>query len=164
MIRKKAMLMCLLVSAGLAQSQLILVENLTTGTGHETIAEAIDNASSGDHLELSANTFVEHVDIDIPLTLSGAEGGGTLIDVSHQVGWGIALSADNITLEDVVILAGGTNTEYAVHSEPGITGLTIEDVAVYDSNRSCIDLNGDGLVAANDILQALSTFGVACPE
>ena len=26
------------------------------------------------------------------------------------------------------------------------------------------DLNGDGLVAANDILQLLSTFGVACPE
>ena len=142
MLRKAAILTCLLASTGLTQSQLILVENLTTGTGHETIAEAIDNASPGDHLELSANTFVEHVDIGIPLTLSGAEGGGTLIDVSHQIGWGIALSADNITLEDVVVLAGGINSEYAVHSEPGITGLTIEDVAVYDSNRSCIDLNG----------------------
>lgn len=49
--------MCLLASAGLTQSQLIIVENLTTGTGHETIAEAIDNASPGDHLELPANTF-----------------------------------------------------------------------------------------------------------
>ena len=57
MLRKVAILMCLLASAGLTQSQLILVENLTTGTGHETIAEAIDNASPGDHLELSANTF-----------------------------------------------------------------------------------------------------------
>ena len=126
----------------LIQGQLVLVENLTTGTGHETISDAVSNASPGDHIELSANTFVEHVSISIPLTLSGAEGGGTLIDVSAQIGWGIALSADNITLEDVTILAGGINTEYAVHSEPGITGLTIEDVAVYDSNRSCIDLNG----------------------
>ena len=57
MLRKAAILMCLLASAGLTQSQLILVENLTTGTGHETIAEAIDNTSPGDHLELSANTF-----------------------------------------------------------------------------------------------------------
>lgn len=57
MLRKAAILMCLLASAGLTQIQLILVENLTTGTGHETIAEVIDNASPGDHLELSANTF-----------------------------------------------------------------------------------------------------------
>ena len=57
MLRKAAISMYLLASAGLTQSQLIIVENLTTGTGHETIAEAIDNAPPGDHLELSANTF-----------------------------------------------------------------------------------------------------------
>ena len=75
----------------LIQGQLVLVENLTTGTGHETISDAVSNASPGDHIELSANTFVEHVAISIPLTLSGAEGGGTLIDVSAQVGWGLSL-------------------------------------------------------------------------
>ena len=44
------------------------------------------------------------------------------------------------------------------------------DILIILSSFSCIfdcgapDLNRDGLVAANDILQALSTFGVACPE
>ena len=107
-----------------------LVENLTNGTGYETIAEAIEHASPGDHLELSANTFVERVNISIPLVISGSEMGGTIIDVSEEIGWGITLNADNITLEDIVILAGGTNTEYAVHSEPGITGLTLDNVVV----------------------------------
>ena len=130
----------LLASAGDAQVSPVL--NLTAETEHESISEAISSASPGDHLSLAAATFVEHVAIDIPLTLSGAPGGGTIIDVSAEDGWGITLSTDHITVEDLSIIAGGVNTAYAVHSEPGITGLTLEDISVYDSNRSCIDLNG----------------------
>jgi hypothetical protein len=74
MLRKAAILMCLLVSAGLTQSQLILMENPTT------------------YILIILSSFGCTFDCGAP------------------------------------------------------------------------DLNGDGLVAANGILQALSTFGVACPE
>ena len=118
------------------------VTNVTTGATFETIAEALNVASSGDVLNLAGYRFTEHIAIDVPLTLTGAEGGTTVIDVSQQDGWGITLSSDNITLKNLSILAGDVNTAYAIHSEPGITGLTLEDIAVYDSHRTCIDLNG----------------------
>ena len=118
------------------------VHNLTSGNYHETISSALGDADPGDHLELAAYQFTEHVDITIPITLSGAENGITVIDVSQEDGWGLTLSSDDITLSNLHITAGGVNTAYAVHSEPGITGITIEDVAVINSNRSCIDLNG----------------------
>ena len=118
------------------------VHNVTSGEHYGTISDAIDQANPGDHIELISYRFVEHVAIDIPLTLSGDANGNTVIDVSQQDGWGITLSSDGITLEDFSVVAGDVNTAYAVHSEPGITGLTIERVSVFDSNRSCIDLNG----------------------
>ena len=123
-------------------AQFIPVLNETAGTEHVTISEAMSMANAGDELLLAATTFVEHVDINIPITIRGAANGGTLIDVSQQDGWGITLSADHITLEDLTVLAGGVNTAYAIHSEPGISGLTIDGLQVYDSHRSCIDLNG----------------------
>lgn len=118
------------------------VTNTTTGVSFETVQEALDAASPGDHIALVAHRFVEHLAINIPVTVSGATGGGTIIDVSTQDGWGITLSSNGITLEHLAVVAGDVNTAYAIHSEPGITGLTLEDIAVYDSNRSCIDLNG----------------------
>ena len=139
---RQSLFIASIVTGFTAFGQWVPVQNLTAGTDHESINEAVSTASPGDHIELAATTFVEHVAISIPLTLSGAEAGGTLIDVRSEEGWGITFSSDYITLEDVSILAGGDNPHYAVHSEPGITGLTIEDVSVYDSDRSCIDLNG----------------------
>ena len=126
----------------LCSAQISPVVNLTADTEHESIADAINNASAGDHIMLAPITFVEHVAIGIPLTISGDASGGTNIDVSTADGWGITLSADHITIEDLTIIGGGTNTAYSVHSEPGITGLTIENVHVFESTRSCIDLNG----------------------
>lgn len=77
-----------------------------------------------------------------PVVLLGDPDGLTIIDVSLEDGWGLTLSSDNITLKDFTVMSGGVNTAYAIHSEPGITGLTIEDVNVLNSSRSCIDLNG----------------------
>ncbi len=62
--------------------------------------------------------------------------------MTQEVGWGITLGSDHVTIQHLTVLAGGDNPHFAIHSEPGITGVTIEDVAVYDSDRSCIDLNG----------------------
>jgi hypothetical protein len=118
------------------------VTNVNTGVNYASITEAIEAASAGDVLQLLPVRFTEHVDIDLPLTLKGDPSGLTIIDVSQEIGWGITLSSDQITLEDFSVIGGDVNTEYAVHSEPGITGLTIQNVGVLASQRSCIDLNG----------------------
>ena len=133
----------LLSTAVFGQGNNVLpVHNVTSGEFFETISAAINNANPGDHIELTSFRFIEHVAIGIPLTLSGDANGNTVIDVSQADGWGITLSSDGITLKDFSVVAGDVNTAYAIHSEPGITGLTVERVSVYDSNRSCIDLNG----------------------
>ncbi len=136
------LLFCCTVALSAQEASTNPVLNVTTGNAYETIAEAMDEANAGDHLELAATRFVEHVAISIPLTLSGSETGVTIIDVSEEDGWGITLSSSNITLEDVTVVSGGVNTAYAIHSEPGISSLTIEDVKVVESTRTCIDLNG----------------------
>ena len=118
------------------------VTNLTTGEVYLTIQEAVDEAANGEELQLASARFEEHVAFNAPVVLSGDPDGLTIIDVSLEDGWGLTLSSDNITLKDFTVMSGGVNTAYAIHSEPGITGLTIEDVNVLNSSRSCIDLNG----------------------
>ena len=118
------------------------VTNVNTGDTYETIGAAIDAASPGDFINLAATQFTEHIDIDIPLTITGAQNGISIIDVSQADGWGITLSSDHITLQNVTVVGGDVNTSYAIHSEPGITGLTLDGILVLESNRSCIDLNG----------------------
>jgi len=118
------------------------VVNLTSGSLHETINDALNAAQPADHLQLAQYQFVEHVAINMPITLSGSADGTSVIDVSQEDGWGITLSSDNITLEDITVVSGGVNTAYAIHSEPGISGLTLDGVSVFNSHRTCIDLNG----------------------
>ena len=155
----------ILLSSCLAYSQsgsIQPVTNVTTGVGYESIAEAISAASSGDHISLAAFQFTEHISIHLPLTITGSEVGTTLLDVSQEDGWGITLSSDDITLKNMSIIGGGINTAYAIHSEPGITGLTIEDISVFDSHRTCLDLNGltgPGLNTLKNISVSGSSIG-----
>ncbi|MCH1583351.1 MAG: hypothetical protein L7S63_09555 [Flavobacteriales bacterium] len=118
------------------------VTNASTGQTYETITAAINDASAGDFINLAATQFTEHIDIDLPLTVTGAMNGTSVIDVSQEDGWGITLSSDHITLQNVTVVGGDLNSSYAIHSVPGITGLTLDGIQVSESNRSCIDLNG----------------------
>ena len=118
------------------------VTNVTTGAEYDYISDAVQEAASGDFIQLAAARFVEHVSISVPLTLAGDPNATTIVDVSEADGWGITLSADNITLQDLTVVSGGINNAYAIHSEPGITGLTLQDIDVSESTKSCIDLNG----------------------
>lgn len=132
----------LLASEAVAAQGFVPVRNLNTDSTYTTISDAVNDAVAGDTLLLAATTFTEHVDLSLPITLRGSATGGTLIDVTQDIGWGITLGSDDVTLENVTVLAGGDNPHFAIHSEPGITGISIEHVEVYDSHRSCIDLNG----------------------
>ncbi len=121
---------------------IVPVLNVTTGASYDDIAAAMAEAAAGDFIQLAASRFTEHVSISMPLTLAGDPNGTSIIDVSTMDGWGITLSSNNITLQDLTIVGGGANDAYAVHSEPGITGLTLQDIVVSESTKTCIDLNG----------------------
>lgn len=125
-----------------ASAQFTPVFNVNSGEGFTTIEDAMNAANPGDLIELASTTFTEHVVLNKSVTLRGPAEGVALIDVSQADGWGITINSDNVTLEHVTVLGGGSNTAYAIHSEPGITGLKLDHVNVFDSNRSCIDLNG----------------------
>ena len=140
-----------------AQQQPIApVVNVNTGAVYDDISSAMQSISEGDVLQLAAARFTEHVDISVPMTLAGDPNGTTIVDVSTMDGWGITLSSDNITVKDITIVGGGDNNAYAVHSEPGITGLVLQNIVVTESTKSCIDLNG----LTGPSLNALSNLSV----
>lgn len=163
---KGVLLALYLVTCVSLMAQIVPVTNVTSGSSHVTISDAVANAAAGDVLQLAATTFQERVNLSQPLTLLGDPNGGTLIDVTQDIGWGITIGSSHVTVKDITVLAGGDNPHFAIHSEPGITGMTIEDVAVYDPDRSCIDLNGltgpDLNVIRNvDVVGSAIGFGVA---
>ena len=156
----------LLISPLTANSQTNPVENTTSGIGYEDISDAIQLASSGDVLTLSALTFTERLLIQKPLTIVGDAGGGTVIDVRGTSGWGVWLGSSGITMENVTILSDISHDGYGVHCDPGTTDLTLRNVRVLNNGASGIDLNGlvgpgINLIEDCEVLDAASGFGLA---
>ena len=118
------------------------VVNLNSGAGSVSIQAAIDSAAHGDTLTLAPVSFVESLKVDRPITLLGDPSGGTLLDIRGMGGYGLQLDADNIGIEDLIILSNPQHTEYAIHSEPGMSGLILRNIRVIDNGRTGIDLNG----------------------
>ena len=142
------------------------MENTTSGIGYEDISDAIQLASSGDVLTLSALTFTERLLIQKPLTIVGDAGGGTVIDVRGTSGWGVWLGSSGITMENVTILSDISHDGYGVHCDPGTTDLTLRNVRVLNNGTSGIDLNGlvgpgINLIEDCEVLDAASGFGLA---
>jgi hypothetical protein len=55
-----------------------------TGVGYDTIGEAIDAASDGQHIDVSAGTYIENLVIGKLLYLNGEERNTTIIDGSYS--------------------------------------------------------------------------------
>ena len=93
------------------------VNNITQGTAHPTIQDAVNNATAGDVLVADPGTYPENVIIDKSLTLRGA-GNNT----------------DPIT----ATLDGQSLTGASIRINAGITNVTIEHLRVEDFDQSGI--------------------------
>ena len=142
------------------------VSNSTSGDSFSSVSAAISAASEGDVLVLSPLTFNERLTIEKPLTIVGAANGGTVIDVRNTASWGILLNSSSITIEDLTVVSDFAHQGFGIHSNPGLTDITLRRVRVLDNATSGIDLNGlegpgTNLIEDCEVLGSASGFGLA---
>ena len=139
------------------------------GGGSElSINAAIDNAENNDSVYLASGSYtaVGQLSIDASIKIVGSGEGATTI-VAGSTAWGLLVTADNVSIEDLTIDAGAVST-YGVKVQPdssdpadSLTNFSMSDVTVSGANRSEIDLNGvDGANLTNVTVDGQNTGGV----
>ncbi|MGA1821984.1 MAG: right-handed parallel beta-helix repeat-containing protein [Thermoplasmatota archaeon] len=100
---------------------------------YKKIQWAIDNATSGDVIEVHAGTYVENIEIDVSITLKGNGTGNTIIkgEGGDDV---ITVSVSSVTIEGMDISVGTqTGSLSAVYINSGLSGVTIKDCTLTHS-------------------------------
>ena len=135
------------------------------------IQDAVTAAQNGDTINVGIGTFnpTGEISLSKSIKIIGAGQSQTIINISNFDGYGFGISADNVTLEGFTLQSDASvNKQYPIHafSTPGVSGLTIKDVAVVGSYRTGIDLNGlvgtyQNLIENVTIIGADYGFGLA---
>jgi len=130
-----------------------------------TIETAIANSTTGDTVRIAAGeyTLAGQLNIAHSLTIIGAGEGEVTIN-TVTAGYGIHVTADNVSISDLTLDASAT-TNYGIKVDPGsgvetdnLTGFHLENVTVQGAGRSEIDLNGvDGAELTNVTADGVNT-------
>ena len=147
-----------------SQSQPVL--NSRTGVGFVSIQDAIEASFSGDTLHLKPIRFTERVSIDSSIVILGHPEGGTILDIRDQIGYGVHVRSGSPTIEHLTIQSNLAHQNYAIHSEPGVTGLVLRHIRVIGNATSGIDLNGltsekENVVESCQVMYSGAGFGLA---
>ncbi|MCD6383765.1 MAG: right-handed parallel beta-helix repeat-containing protein, partial [Thermoplasmata archaeon] len=123
---------------------------ITVPDNYTTIQAAIDNASAGDTVYISNGTYSEHIVIDKPLHLLGS-GVSSTTYLNVSTGWAITISADNVTIEGIVISGNGTAAG-GIRTKPGgvFNNITIKNCVIQNFTRSGILLSGSASSYGNN--------------
>ena len=100
---------------------LFLVTHVSAATlnvpgDHTTIQGAIDAASIGDSIAVAVGTYtpVSTINVNKGLTLFGASESGVIIDASAVAGYGMNVSASDVTLSTFTLMP--TTPNYPIHA------------------------------------------------
>lgn len=127
--------------------------NTVNVSGAGRIQDGVKIAKSGGTVNVAAGTYVQPatLTIDKSLTLSGAGEGATLIDAQGVGGYGMEVTADNVTLKNFTLYGPSANIESAYGIKVSPTGnaasarlhdFSIRDVTIRGSGKAELDLNG----------------------
>lgn len=155
--------LALLSSVATAQT----VTNTTQGTMHGSdIQAAIDNANSGDVIELSNGTYIisNTIDVNKSLTIQGQSEAGVILDASDMMpatNRVIETDADDIALRNFTILpvddgdpsvVDGFTIKAGSNSVPTInSNLTLENITINGAERTPFDIHGINGVTLTDL-------------
>ncbi|KAA3656069.1 MAG: T9SS C-terminal target domain-containing protein, partial [Calditrichaeota bacterium] len=118
-------------------------DGLTTGTAKLTIQAAINTASATDVVHVAAGTYNEHLTISKALTVVGDDEATVIIDAGAGSGYGIDISADDVTLQYFTLVGDVTNSAARYGVKPsGVDNFTAEHLTVKEWYRTGVDLNG----------------------
>ena len=159
-------LVALLLTCLSAKGQNSPVTNTRTSAGYAAIQAAIDAAHEGDTLVLAPVRFTERISLDSTLYLMGSTGGGTVLDIRNQPGYGVHIRKGSAWISDVTIQSSSSHFGYAIHSEPGVSGITLNRIRVVGNATTGIDLNGlesqfQNTIESCEVLQCGAGFGLA---
>ena len=119
------------------------------GNPWQTIGHAVGQASASDTINVAAGTYAEQLTIDKPLTLSGpnaginpnteTRGAEAVIDVSSYTGYGIDVTAEDVTIDGFEI----TGIPYS-GSTSSADNPAIKAEANYATVQNCVFNNATG--------------------
>ncbi|MCG2826452.1 MAG: right-handed parallel beta-helix repeat-containing protein [Thermoplasmatales archaeon] len=121
------------------------VNNLDKDTYYNTIQEAIDDADSGDTIEVSNGTYYENVIINKTLTLIGEDRNTTIIDGSGT-GDVVYISADGVNVSGFGITNSSSNFSYCgirisssnTHIASSRIFKNYQGIYIQESSNNCI--------------------------
>ena len=118
------------------------IANVTQGTFHDTLTDAITSAQAGDSLTVSSGTYAESITIDKPLILQGLASEDVLLALSSYtltssasgapegapvIAGLVTLAADAITLRGLTVDGGSGSAVLTQPANVGYDGLTLEE-------------------------------------
>lgn len=136
-------------------------ELFVTAMGSQTsalIQEGVDAVDVAGKVNVGAGTFNEKLLVNKSLHLRGVNRQSTFIDTSGFTGYGLQVTADDVTLDRFTLQDDGTST-YGIKA----TGddLDLRVLLVRGFGRSEVDLNGvDGATLTSVIADGQNTAGV----
>ena len=129
-------------------------DGTSTATAFLTIQKAINSAANGDVIDVGAGTFAPTTTLAVnkEVRITGQGEGTTIIDVGGYNTWGIYITANNVTIEDLTVDGDATtNLQFCVKIGTGgpagagksvAEDFTLEDVTIQNTWRTALDLNG----------------------
>jgi hypothetical protein len=124
------------------------VNNVTQGKFYTTIQGAINDANSGDIIDVAVGTYKETLAITKPITLKGAGSNQTIIDgegLEMKDTSVIAIYPSNVTLEGIKVINGEWGI--GVRNTSDIGNINFKDVVVEENNASGFVFDKGGKVS-----------------
>lgn len=146
------------------------VKNITQGTEHTTIQEAVNAATNGDIIEVPAGVYNETVSIDKSITLKGAQynvdprpsisssrtidGANETIVIAAKNQKVFDIKANDVTVNGFVVKQdGGTGTSDAIKASNSQSNINIENNIVVNATDEAIQLeSGDNYLVKNNYI------------
>lgn len=137
------------------------------------IQTAVNTASDGHEIQVANGTYVlsSTLNVNKEVTITGQSEAGVTIDAtSLGTSYGIAVRADNVTLEKFTLLPplvpaligtsnGGAFPIHVSNTPNTISDLTLSQITIEDSNRTAFDLNGVDGATLTDLTARNSRAG-----
>ncbi|GGD04666.1 hypothetical protein GCM10011587_05570 [Pyruvatibacter mobilis] len=124
-----------------------------------SINDGIEAVVHGGFVNVQDGTYAENVVIDKALTLAGQSQTGTIIDWRAGSGYGISVSADDVTIQDLTLYGATADAgnSYGIKVSPNgpdasarLNNFTLTNVTSRGAGRAEVDLNGvNGAVLTN---------------
>ncbi len=131
----------------------------SSGCDFTTIQSAIDAATGGDTIGVSAGTYSENITVNKTLTIIGAGMETTIIQASNANAHACTISANDVTISGFTI-NGATGTNYAAIYLSSVTGAVLNNLIISNNYRGVYFYSSSSNQILNSILTQNYEFAI----